>query len=344
MSFTFQTEYLELRIQPNATVSFVDKQTGTNYSPLDVPIAHLQAGGKMYPASYASFDSSRLTLRFGEDRGEAVIGVRPKKHYLVLEVLSVSDQTAGQLRFVDIPTTLKGSLKEPFVACVLALNLKTNVPALPGPMTHLSASCYAKTGFVGAAVAIIGCPPEKLREVMQEVVSEAPELPKSPIGGPWALDSPANRASYLFNFGGLTEQTVDSWIELAKNLGITQIDFHGGSSFRFGDCRPNPQWYPRGRESFKKVIDRLHAAGILAGLHTYAFFIDKSCPWITPVPDPGLAKDATFTLAANLSEDAQEVPVMESTTNMSAVMGFFVRNSVTLQIDDELITYTNVTK
>ncbi|MDH7601790.1 MAG: hypothetical protein QHI38_06555 [Armatimonadota bacterium] len=344
MGASFQTEYLELRIRPNGTVGFIDRHTGTDYALPNSPIAFLRVGDKTYSASEAFFDSGKLRLRFGECGAEAAIAVITRKDYLVFEVLSVSGQATQQLTFVDVATKLRGSLNEPFVACALALNLKTNVPALPGPMSHLSASCYAKTGLNGAAAAIVGCPPAKLREVMQEVVRAAPELPKSPVGGPWALDSAANRGSYLFNFGGLTEQTVDSWIDLAKSLGITQIDFHGGASFRFGDCRPNLQWYPKGRESFKAVIDRLHTAGILAGLHTYAFFIDKTCPWVTPIPDPGLAKDAAFTLAVDLSEDAEDVPVVESTENMSAVTGFFVRNSVTLQIDDELITYTGVAK
>ena len=85
---------------------------------------------------------------------------------------------------------------------------------------------------------------------------------------------------------------------------MTQIDFHGGRSFRFGDFRPDPDLYPQGVASMKAVIDKLHAAGIQAGLHTYAMFIDKSCPYVTPVPDPRLGKDATFTLAADLAADA----------------------------------------
>ena len=62
------------------------------------------------------------------------------------------------------------------------------------------------------------------------------------------------------------------------------------------------------------------------------------------MPDPRLAKDAVFTLAEPLTAAAAVVPVVESTEQMSAITGFFVRNSVTLQIDDELITYAGVTK
>ena len=94
---------------------------------------------------------------------------------------------------------------------------------------------------------------------------------------------------------------------------MTQIDFHGGSSFRFGDFQPNPTRYPRGRDKSRAVIDELHAAGISAGLHTYAFFIAKDCPWVTPVPDPRLASDATFTLADPLAAEADVLAVSEST-------------------------------
>ncbi|MGQ9455020.1 MAG: hypothetical protein ACUVT8_00210 [Armatimonadota bacterium] len=344
MAHIFQNDYLEFQIGPDGQVGFKDRLTNTDYAVPGVPFAQIKIAGKTYPVGRISCEAGKLRLQFEASPVEAVLAVRAQKHYIVLEVESASGAEVDEFVFTNVQTTLKGSLKEPFTACVLALNLKTNVVALPGPMSHLCATCYGKTGLVGASAAIIGCPTSQLRNIMQEVVSAAPDLPKSPVGGPWALNSPTNRGSYLFNFGGLTEQTVDSWIQLARDLGITQIDFHGGSSFRFGDCRPHPQWYPEGRKSFKTVIDKLHSAGILAGLHTYAFFIDKSCPWVTPVPDPGLAKDATFTLAEDLSEDTTEIPVLESTEQMSTVTGFFVRNSVTLQIDDELITYSGISK
>jgi len=94
----------------------------------------------------------------------------------------------------------------------------------------------------------------------------------------------------------------------------------------------------------KAVIDKLHAAGIQAGLHSYAMFMDKACSYVAPVPDPRLGKDGTFTLAAELPPDTRLVPVNESTVDMSTTTGFLRRNSVTLQIDDELITYAGVTK
>ncbi|MCK5801848.1 MAG: hypothetical protein KAI66_03400, partial [Lentisphaeria bacterium] len=72
---------------------------------------------------------------------------------------------------------------------------------------------------------------------------------------------------------------------------------------------------------------------------TYAQFIDPKSPYVTPVPHPDLGKLKTYTLTATLDEKATSVPVVESTKDASKITGFFIRGSVTLQIDDELITY-----
>jgi hypothetical protein len=347
MNITIENEYAQYIIGSDGTnLHFIDKRTDMDYcvQKPESSFAHVRKAGKVFNVSESSYADGRITARFGESGVSAVIGVTAKERYFVFEVLSVAGEQVEELVFLDLSLAVKGTPEEPFAGCALALNLQTNVPELPRANSRLRAMCYPRFGFAGAKVALIGCPQSELRQVMQEVVSAAGDLPHSSIGGPWALDAAINKGSYLFNFGDLSEEKVDDWIRLAQSLGINQIDFHGGSSFRFGDCRPNPKTYPRGLASLRAVTDKLHNAGIMAGLHTYAFFIDKSCPWVTPVPDPRLAKDATFTLAEPLTTEADQAPVVESTQNMSAITGFFVRNSVTLQIDDELITYSNVSK
>jgi len=342
---TTENDHLKIVVEADGQTShFVDRRNGVDYCRQASPFARVRKDGQSFAATRAAYSDGRLTLEFGQSGVMVVLQVKAEKQYFVVEVVSVAPEEIDELAFVDIPLTLTGSTDEQFAACALALNLKTNVRTIPQATSHLWAACYPRFGLAGSKVALIGCPHEELRKVMQEVVTAAEDLPHSPIGGPWALDGPNNYGSYLFDFGNLTEETVDRWIELAQQLGVTQIDFHGGRSFRFGDFRPDPVLYPRGVASMKAVIDKLHAVGMQAGLHTYAMFINKSCPYVTPVPDPRLGKDATFTLAADLPASATDVPVAESTENMSTITGFFVRNSVTLQIDDELITYTGVSK
>lgn len=344
---SMENDYARLAVGSDGQVfEFTDIGSGTDYcrKPSSGPFAVVKIDGKNHPATKAAYEGNRLLLEFGESGLRAELQITAMPHYFLVEVVSVSTDKMDELVFVSVPTSLTGAADEPFAACALALNLNTNVRGIPQATSHLWAACYPRFGFVGAKVALIGCPYEKLRSVMQEVVTGAEDLPHSPIGGPWALDGPNNYGSYLFDFGSLTEETVDSWIAMAKRLRVTQIDFHGGRSFRFGDFEPAPDLYPNGAASMKAVIDKLHAAGIQAGLHTYAMFMDKKCPYVTPVPDPDLGKDATFTLAEDLAVDAKLVPVVESTAEMSTITGFFVRNSATVQIDDELITYSGVAK
>ena len=346
MAIEIENRYVRYVIGSDGrNLHFVDKRTGKDYCVQEPgsSFARVKKAGRNYDASSVSYADGRLKVQFGESGVGAVIGVVARDRYFVLEVVSVSDEDVEELVFLDLRLTLRGVPEEPFAGCALALNLQTNVPEIPGPNSRLRAACYPRFGFPGSKVALIECPQGELRRAMQEVVSAAEDLPHSAIGGPWALDAPINRGSYLFNFGNVTEETVDDWIRLVQSLGFNQLDFHGGRSFRFGDCRPDPEMYPRGLVSLKAVIDKLHAAGIAAGLHTYSFFIDKACPWVTPVPDSRLGKDATFTLAEPLTPEGTAVPVVESTEERSTTTGFFVRNSVTLQVDDELITYTGIT-
>jgi len=345
--WSIENQHLKYVVGPDArSLQLVDKQSGRDHCGAGgkAPLARVEKGGRSYDASSAQFANSRISLAFGDSGVQAVLQATVHPQHLVLEVVSVTGDGIEEFTFADIPLTLRGTPEEPFAACALALNLRTDVHELPRPASRLRALCYPRFGMIGAKVALVAAPQDKLRGALQEAVAAAEELPHSPLGGPWAMDQQINRGSYLFNFGGMTVEKADPWIKLAQSLGMSQIDFHGGNSFRFGDCRPNPQTYPEGLKSLKAVIDKLHAAGIAAGLHTYAFFIDKGCPWVTPVPDPRLAKDATLTLAADLTPNDATVPVVETTAGLSAITGFFVRNSVTLRIDEELVTYSSVAK
>ena len=348
-----ETEFVRWELAGTGrTVALLDKASGQNLIAPEsgIPFCRIRKGEAAYDVSTVTAEGETLHVVFGECGVEAILRVERLPRYFTLSVLSLSDAEVDEMTFLNVPLNLKGTPEDPFAACALALDLQTNVLEIPGPAKELMATAYKRFGIPGASVAVVAAPAALLREVLKEAVAAAPGLPKHknadhpPIGGPWALDTPGNRGSYLFDFGSLTEATVDQWIDLVHQLGFNQIDFHTGSSLRFGDYTPNPQLFPNGRASVKAVTDKLHAAGIAAGLHTYAFFIAKDSPYVTPVPDPRLGKDATFTLTAAVDETVMVLPVNESTAEVSLVTGFFARNSVTLQIDNELIVFGGVAK
>ncbi len=329
-------------------IQFVNKETGKDY--LDktkrTPFAVLKGEGQSFTVKAVKYEGRVLTVDFGDVAGQVVLGIFPGPQKIVFEVQSVSWDKAEELLYGEIPLTLKGTFEDAFAVTPLALDLKTNCNQIPGLCSKVSGFIvYKRFGFEGAKGAIIACPMDKIRESLKDAIKSSLELPQSDVGGPWALDAKVNQGSYLISTSEyVTEETVSQWIDVAKSIGATQIDLHGGHPFRWGDFEVNRELYPRGRDSLKAVIDKIHEAGLYAGLHTYSFFIDKKTPWVTPVPDTRLASDCVFTLAEDMSSEDRNVIVEESTEAMSAITGFFVRNSATLRIDNELIIYKDVQK
>lgn len=346
-SETFVIETAALRYEVNHTGrshSLIDKSTGNNLltEGADTPLCTFQKNGATWESLSLAVRDGLWHVGFGD--AEVSVVLRPEVHptHFTVEVISVTGEGIDQLNFMYLPLGAQAQQSN-LAVCSLALNLQTNVPELPGPMIAPQATCYPRFGLVGAKAALIAAPREEMRAAIQQVMQSSPALPHSPLGGPWALDAKINRGSYLIDTEGeVGESSIDAWIALAKNLGMKQIDFHTGKSMRFGDLLPNPERYPSGADGVKAVVDKLHEAGLEAGLHTYAFYIAKDTPWVTPVPDRRLATSATFTLDADIDALANAIPVAGSTAAVSTITGFQIRNSVTLRIDDELIIFSGV--
>ncbi len=351
----FSNKYLSLQLDVNGlTTGFIDKGTGKNYCDRKkkAPFAYVRKGEQRYAASSIQRTANGIQVDFDRSDVRVEFTVAVKDQYFVFEVAKVSDPQIDELVFANIYLKLAGTFDEAFAGCALALNLQTDVPEMPGLNHRLRAIGCRLFGIVGAKAAVLGCQPAEMRALIKTVVKAADDLPHSPVGGPYALDTPMSKGSFVFDLGDIGEHNVDQWIEMMHSLGFTQIEFHGAEakSFRFGDCEANPELHPRGWDSIKAVIDKLHAAGIAAVLHNYSFCIDKKCAWVTPKPDPRLAKDAAFTLAATIDAETDAIPVIESTEDMSAVLREYLpkldilQNGVTLQIDDELVKYSGVDK
>ena len=335
-------------ISPDGTnIGFYDTSTGIDY--LDhqaaTQCARITIGDKVYDATSASCNKGLVTLWFGDSDFSAVLKTTEHHGYIEVEVVSVEGGVIGSFEFLSIPLMLKGKPDEPFAACSFALNTFTHVKQLPAMQSHLSAACYEKFGLIGAKVALIGVPSAEILPLLREIVSSARDLPSIRTAGAWADQIPYNHGSYLFNFGTLTEENTDDWIEMVGSLGFNQIDNHGGSQFfRFGDLHLNEEKWPEGWDNYKRIVARLHKAGIASILHTYAFFIDKQAKYVTPVPHPQLDAFRSFTLAEPITAEAHEIRVIESTADVSTIIGFFERNSATLHIGDELVTFSGVSR
>ncbi|RIH62997.1 hypothetical protein D1164_21840 [Mariniphaga sediminis] len=326
---------------------FIDKATGKDYldSSAESYAATVTVAGTDYLVNSVVLKGSRLKFFFESSGVSAEINVEGNQEGVIFEIIKVVGDVEA-FNFLNIPLTLEGVPNEPFATCALSMNLETHVRQLPALQTHLWATCYNRFGMEGAKITLIGTPMEDILPRIRAVMQNAEDIPYSTAGGAWAKMSEEGRGSYHFNYGSLTEETVDEWIEMCSSVGFNQIDNHGGGKdfFKFGSLELNPEKWPDGWEHFKRINKRLHDAGISSIFHTYAFFIDKNSKYVTPVPSEDLAYFRTFTLAESMSDTDTVIVVNESTENISTLTGFLVQNSRTLKIGNELIEFDAVTK
>ncbi len=342
-----ESAYFTYEISPKGkNLGFVDKTSGTDYLYTDTVsyCAYVVQDGKREHVRSVSLKDDLLHLDFGDNGVTAKVQIESANDHVILRVVDVTGSVES-LTFLNIPLELEAMPEEPFAACALSLNLFTHVRQLPALQNNLWATCYQRFGTKNAEVALLGVPQQEILPTIRRVIEGAKEIPFSDQGGAWARTGKEGYGSYLMNFGTLTEETVDEWIETCKRLGFTQVDNHGGGDFfEFGTFELNKQKWPDGWESFKRINRQLHDAGISSLFHTYAFFIDKSSVYVSPVPSKDLGYAGTFTLAQPLDETATEVVVKESTADISTVTGFHTENSVTLRVGDELMTFSGVTR
>ncbi len=321
------------------TLGFFDLRTNTNYAQTapPAPCAYAKRDGWKTEACAAAFDGALLRITFAGNSGSVTTKVDIADDYFVFTVQEVTGDF-DEVAFVNIPTTLQACPEQPFGAGMIALSLKSNVEELPGPQQHLWTAAYRQFGFAGAQTGLVTAPFAEMRAAMKTMVGNAPGVPHSPHCGPWALDSDLPPKSNVF--GSPSEENVDRWIDFCHQMGFNAIEFNG--AIDYGSYQPNPTVYPRGYDSVKAVIDKLHAAGILAGLHTMSFSISKRCDWVTPKPDPRLAKEKTYTLSKDLSAEDVDIFLEETTADLPPMINYYIRRSMTLQIEDELIQYTAI--
>jgi hypothetical protein len=346
---TLENDLARLLIDARGRVTgFVDKATGKNHcAPVPACFATITKGGVTDRPTACSDDGGKLAFAFRKKAVTAQVKAGAQRRYFVFELAGVSDPDVDEAVIgglaVDLakdtgPSVAWASDGE-FAAAVVPLDLQVEVGMTGGTSPAFSPKCVRRYGLRGAKVAVAGCPRRQLREVLKEIV-RAEGLPWSPLGGPFADDAEENRGSYLF--GAVSESTVDEWIELGRLGGFAEIHlcpwWH-----RLGHYEPDPGLFPHGRAGLKRVTDKLHAAGFKVGMHTLTGCIQVDDPWVSPVPDKRLAKDARFTLAAATGAGDTAIHTVERPEGLPTFWGDMGTGN-TLQVGDEIIAYKGISQ
>jgi hypothetical protein len=330
---------------------FVDKMTGRNYLDVEAsnPFMEVVKNGKSYNPSLVRMEKDKLKILFDYVEVECSLKVNVFEDYIVFELSSISDQNIDGLTLCRIPLNIKENVgrllnigwNSEFAACVLALNLQVRSYGASDEKAILVAKCYPRYGLLGSRVAVVGVPSSIVKETIRRIQLRE-GLPSPTLAGVWDKISPEVKKSYLFI--DVTEQNVDEVIKYAKMGGFSYVMMYDSSwSTSCGSYPINLKNYPSGLEGIKRVVKKMHDAGLKVGLHFLTTCISKSDPYVTPIPDKRLLKDGSFTLAYTIDESSTFIPTVEPPRGVpTKPQLYYVAGGNEVQIDDEIVIYSGV--
>ena len=373
-SFVFETTHLKYVLGRDGTVrGFIDKRDGRNClkenhthyfcalqkmaAQSDDFVDHgVHAGFSSHGSGKkrTSFFSNRLekkgdhyVVSFCDTKSRAehpvqlTLDIRAESHRIALKVVSLAGDDFFSIEMARSVMATADDGADPFAGTVMPLTINVTALEFCGRSERLGGVIYRELGYDNAGLAVLGAPASILREEMKTIAAgfRKGELPVHAAGGPFAMDDPRSRGTYIITSTPIRREEVQGWCAHLSRFGVDQVYFHQGRPFRQGDFVFNKEYYPNGISDFREVSREFNKHGITTGILTYAHFVHQDSRFVTPVPHKDLDLMRRFTLDGDLDEKATFVPVGESTAGISNVVGFSITNSVVLRIDDELMVF-----
>ena len=187
-------------------------------------------------------------------------------------------------------------------------------------------------GVIGSKIALFASPASEALATIGEI-EVAEGLPHPILDNVWAKTAPSATASYLIvDFG---EATIDRAIAITQQAGLKYL-YHSSPFETWGHFKLKPALFPRGWDGFRDCVERGRKAGLGLGFHTLSNFITPNDAYVTPVPDPRLARIGSSELTAGIDAIQTEIPIADPS--------WFQKKSVlnTVMISEELVRYDAV--
>jgi len=320
---------LQVRLDATGRVtSLWDVRTDREYGARDRPgpLLRLTVEGNSLEPTSADWSSEpgRLRLRFGQTGPTVDVRVEQKPTHLTFELTSIDGAQPTAADWGPFLTTIGQTIgatvgvvrDTEFALGVQGLNIATNAGA--GPQDSGSVlfgqALEHDGGVLGSKIALFGCDAADALATIGEI-ELAEGLPHPMLDGVWGKVSPTARMPYLIcSFG---EGNLDAVLEVARRGGFRYV-YHPGPFETWGHFRLNPREFPDGDESLRRCAERAAQAGVKLGVHTLTGFITTNDPYVTPVPDPRLARLGSTALAAAIDVEATESPILDPTAMRAA--------------------------
>jgi len=350
--FAFENDLLRFEVNSLGLLcGFTCKPTGQSYlgDPSPLPLVTVVRDGRIVPTLGATRDGDKLTFRFLEPEVRATIRIVPRPTHFLIEVVDVQPEDATRLtlqfpvkRLARVGGAFGATYDDTFGMCLFCASVNShNTMSVQPQSVVLGGACERKYKLAGAKFVLIGAPAKQFKPAII-AAEKANGLPCPVVGGKWVRDSEAIRKSYLFAVS-CDETNVDKLIEWAKIGGFGTLIFGISDwSENRGHYDINPTKFPGGTAKMRQVVDKIHAAGLDAGIHLFGPSISPNDPYVTPRPDPRLAGVVCPPLAAAIDEKATAIVLTgqpdlpPKTTRTKATPGYQI------QIDDEIIRYNDI--
>lgn len=193
---------------------------------------------------------------------------------------------------------------------------------------------YDDGGVVGSKIAIFACPAKDALAHLGEI-EVAEGLAHPTIDGEWAKTVRNATSSYIsYDFG---ESTIDQAIEITQLTGLKSLR-HTSPFDTWGHFKLKPDLFPHGWDGFRACVEKARRAGIGVGVHMLSNFITPNDAYVTPKPDPRLARVGTSQIAEDIDATATDIPVVDAS--------WFEQKTTlnTVVIGEELIQYEGVSR
>jgi hypothetical protein len=164
-------------------------------------------------------------------------------------------------------------------------------------------------GLVGSAIAVFGVPREKALETIG-LIEVAEGLPHPMLDGEWVKTARSARGAYIVL--EYDEKRLDQAVEATRRAGLRYL-YHEEPFSTWGQFTLDPQYFPEGEESLKRMVVRAEERGVMLGLHTLSNFVTPNDPFVTPVPSTSLVTVGASRLSDALSPLATLVPIEDTT-------------------------------
>jgi len=284
------------------------------------PLLTLTVDGKEYTSTSAEpqANGAELVLSYDLPGVRAVVECATLPTHMRFRLASLQGASPSEIRWGPFFTTIGKTVGEiiavvrddVFAFGLQGLNMQT-IGAASGFEGGSMLTAYAREhdgGVVGSAIALFGAPEgDALSRIGDIEVAEG--LPHPMLDGVWGKVSPTAKLSYLITPFG--ESSIEAVLDRAERAGLRYV-YHPGPFLTWGHFALNPAEFPDGDESMKRCVEAAEKRGIRLGVHTLTAFITTNDPYVTPVPDPRLARMGSSALVAAVDASATEIPIVDA--------------------------------